>query len=707
MAAKPTRLPRRVLRPMPEKRFRKTVLGRIHLDRARSFVDEAFEQVGDTRQLRDSLQPEDRKRLARVLKEARRNKGLFRMGRLMVVVILLGLIAGGALVFKDRLMTRALEELLTRAAGAESNVAGLSFRPLRGELSTGGIRITDAGRPTHNILSLETTSFRISTLDLLRGSFIIEAMEGGGLAFGTRREEPGLVLEGGGATGSLAALGEDSFERGGSALEETMASLSLDRDPAAVIDELRARLESEALIAQATRDAENLARDWQQQLAAGRASIAELETLAGEIQDLRPADLNSPAALQDARETVESAGSRAQMLAGDLQESYARLDGRLGELRRLPARINAAVEADMELLRAQVPDGGMDLDSLARSTLQTFLASFLGNSYTRVTGIVTRLEQLQSLREPDQPTDGPGRGGVDIPFGSRALPRFLLREAQLSGALRVTLADVSSDPELTGRPVRLAVDAAGYAASGSVDLRESAAERASYQLLVPGLNPGLPPQAADLGFERVSGAGTLELSGNLSQDDRASGTLDLAVASLEVAAGPDAGRATNIIASLLTDAGSVEAVLEYELEDGRLRRLDGESTLRDALAGGVDALLDGLRSQAEARLRNELDRQIAERLAAYQDQLALLDGLQLESLEQLSSAATYREAVDAQEAALRARIAEVEGRAREEAEQLEAEARAEAEARGEAASDEARDQLEDAVRDRLPGFGRR
>lgn len=256
---KPTRLPRYVRNPVPEKRFRAKVLRRIHLDRERAFVDEAFELNDGTRRLRDSLSADDRKRLARVLKEAKKNRGLFRMGRLAAVLVILGLIVGGAALFKDRLMTRALEELLTLAAGAESNVDDLSFRPLRGQLSTGSIQITDAGRPTHNVVSLESTSLSISSVDLLRGSVIVELMEGTGLAFGSRRETPGEVLEGGGAAAGIATAGDAAVSRGSSALEETIASLSLDRDPAEIIAGLRDQLRSEALITDATADARRLA----------------------------------------------------------------------------------------------------------------------------------------------------------------------------------------------------------------------------------------------------------------------------------------------------------------------------------------------------------------------------------------------------------------------------------------------------------------
>ncbi|MFP4302624.1 MAG: hypothetical protein ACOC47_01150 [Alkalispirochaetaceae bacterium] len=64
------KIPRKFRKPVKEKFFRKKVLRRIHLDRDRTFVDEAFTRDSRGRyHLREGLSGEELNRLARILKE--------------------------------------------------------------------------------------------------------------------------------------------------------------------------------------------------------------------------------------------------------------------------------------------------------------------------------------------------------------------------------------------------------------------------------------------------------------------------------------------------------------------------------------------------------------------------------------------------------------------------------------------------------------
>jgi uncharacterized protein (TIGR03545 family) len=732
--ARSPRIKKKFTKPLSPKKFRKQVVRRIHLDRDRTFAESAFEEQSDgTYQLRGDMNAADRVRLAAILKEIRKNRGLLKMGRLSVVAIIIG---GGilfAVLFKDRLLENAAEEFLTTTFEAQSDIEELQFRPLQGRASLESLMITDADDPTRNLFELGQTEFSLSTGELLKGNVVIERLTAAAIAFGTERDTPGELFPA--ESDTEAEEGPSALDEVGSraqnAAAETFEGLGADIDPEAILAEVYDELESRRTVEALTQQAVETREFWETRLTATNDSVANIRSRTEQLGGTDPSELRSVDAIRavytDATETVEE----VETLYATVERSYQRLQADIAEVQGAQSRIQAAVSADMQSLRGRIPAIDVNPQEFAMATAETFVQSFLGTTYDRGMLVLDKVQSIQQARSARADgARGVGRGGVDVLFPSVRYPRFYLQEATASGRsgsrpIAVELQELSSHPDRVENPTSLAFRRGEFEVNGTVDMRSSADNRATYTLAVGALTPSLPPDAQQLGFDTLSGTAAVQGTGTISRAGILTGAMGVDVAEMSLTADASAPRTAQIVAEVLNSEGRVTADLTYEISDGRITRFSGETSLVDALRSRVTQLVAEVRAQVEARLQQELDALVEEQLGPYRDQLAALESLSDRSLEELRQAETYREIArnqqreiesrltslrDELEAELRAeaerRAAEIEEQARAEAERRAAEAEAQARAEAERRAQETRDRLEEEARDRiqLPSF---
>lgn len=703
MAAK---IPKKFQKPLTEKVFRKKVLRRIHLDRDRTFVEEMFRQDSEGRyHLREELSADERKRLATILKEIKKNRGFLKFGRLLVVVVIIAAVILFNILFKDRLLESAGERFLESAFQAESDIDGLRLRLLEGSITVEGLTIADRDAPMQNLIDLGATELSIRTLELLKGNLVVRRMGAEDIAFGTPRESSGAL------EGSLTREGEEDESgslqaRTERATEETLAALGMadfSVDPEELVAELSGSLRSREVVEEITGEAEALRASWDERIEDTADRVAAVQQQVEGLRSINPASIDSVPRALETYEEVTAVSERTEALYASVAGSSEAVQEAVATARQSRSRLEAAVEEDMESLRDRIPSMEIDAAEFATGTLRIFLESFLGSTYHRSMAIVERMRALQSRIPPGD--EGPGRGGWEVPYPSVAYPRFYLEEAEADGrdgdsTLAVRLAHLSSDPDLTGEPTALSYTQGRgeYTAelSGVVDLREGSENLGEYTLSLSGLEASLPPPAREIGFQDLSGKTTLSTAALLTREGTLDGRLDLTARELSLTAQASAGRTATIIAEALTATEEIEAQIAYRVEEGRVTAFSGTTTLAAALQARAEQLAAELAAQVERRLRSELDSLLENELADYREATGALESLSQRSLKELREAETYREVAREQKAAVEARVAELRQQAQDRA-------RAEVERQVE----EARDRAEEEARKRLelPSFG--
>lgn len=700
------KIPKKFQKPLTEKFFRKKVLSRIHLDRDRTFVEEMFRQDSDgSYHLREELSADERKRLATILKEIKKNRGFLKFGPLLVVAIIVAASIIFNLLLKDRLLESAGERFLESAFQAKSDIDGLQLRLLEGNITIEGLTIADREAPMQNLIELGATGFSIRTLELLKGNLVVRRMGAREIAFGTPRESSG-ALEGAATPAEGDGDGGSLQERAERATEETFAALGIadfSIDPEELVAESAESLRSRQVAEEITGEAQALRESWNTRIEDTAARVAAVELEVEGLRNIEPSSIDSlPRALETYQE-VTTVREEAERLYASAAESRQAVQEAVAAARASRGRLETAVEADMERLRDSIPSLEIDAAEFATGTLRLFLESFLGSTYHRGVAIIERMRALQSKIPPGQ--EGPGRGGWNVPFPSVAYPRFYLEEAEANGsdgttALSVRLEHLSSDPDLTGAPTALSYTQGrgDFTAdlSAMIDLREGSENLGEYTLTLSGLDATLPSAAREIGFQELAGKTSLTTVGRFSPEGSLEGHLDLTAREVSLAAGASAGRTVMIIAEALEATEEVAAQISYRVEDGRVTEFSGTTSLAQALRDRAEQLAAELAAQVEQRLRSELDSLLEDELADYRAATGALEALSQRSLEDLREAETYRAIAREQQSALEARVAELRR-------QAEDRARAEVERQVE----DARDRLEEEARKRLelPSFG--
>ena len=191
----------------------------------------------------------------------------------------------------------------------------------------------------------------------------------------------------------------------------------------------------------------------------------------------------------EARKSYEAVQAVAPVLSDaqtDLKGAGGDFQADLGKLRAGVSGANALLEQDIRYLRSRValPEGGLKgaVSGLARGMIEKKLGRFSSLAF-RALEAAGRMREKPAGDKKDAPAKKASRrAGRDVPFPTTSYPGFLLKSFAFSvkpdgGSLAGELKDLSSNPEMWGKPATFGADygAGGRSArvSGELDTRET------------------------------------------------------------------------------------------------------------------------------------------------------------------------------------------------------------------------------------------
>jgi len=685
-------IPKRFRKELPQKKFEKRILGRVHLPKERQFLDSVFEttSVGN-RRIPESISEEDRTHLAKLAKDIKANHGSVRRVRLAA----LGIIIVGVVIFNvfflDALLERAAERGLEAVFAARSEVGELDFSPLGGELRIGTVSVGDRRRPMRNLFELEALTASVNLVELLKGNVVIREASVATIRTGTPRSTSAALPGAERSDGEAGQDGPSLVERARDAAEGTFEGLSGLSDPAALVEQELSNLESPALVEDIRAQYETFTDRWTERVAAVETTSEETVALAARVRDVDPATLDTPQEIADAlvlvrraSQQVEAVRATARDISNATREEYRAVDNTL-------SRVQESLARDFEYIGSRLSMDSVDVSGFVSGLAEEFLLRLLGEVY----GTARRgLEIAERLRREADDAEG-GRGlsrapGRVVTFPAVVYPGFLLERAALGvepGGLDVRLdgelTSVSSNPALVGTPTRLSLSGAGAGVSLAAESELSYEDdgRAN-ELLTTVSGDGLSFRTAEiprLGALRSNYE--FQTSLQMATDGGATSRTTVELAGLEL----DRVETENLVVTAVQDvvAGldTVDLDAEFTISEGSAR-LDRLSTSADrAIREGVAATLRARRDEYVARARAELEGRIEEELSELEPLRERADGIRTE-------AARLRETLAARDRLIEEKRAELEERSRA----LAAEQR-------ERVEDEARDRLKDATED--------
>jgi uncharacterized protein (TIGR03545 family) len=621
--------------------------------------------------LRDDLNKEEKKFLKEAGKIAKENRGLVRIGMLVIIGLPLAGLVVFSLFFMNPLLTRLLESGLESLFRADAEVTGLQLRPLQPGLSIAAIVQGDENRPMTNLFEIEDIELRFNLDALLRGSMVIENLQAGSISWGGERRTSAALEE-------HAADEPDApaDSQGGGWVSSTGGSPALLGNLSAdsAMAELQALVRSPDLIASFSDEVRSAVPAW-----SSRADeiAAESEGFRSEYSGLLSTDIasiNDAATLASLADEFRRAGQEAKALSDNAVAGLRSSQAEFAVLQEGYREIRASIDEEIALVRSQVDavragSIGEPLEGLLRNLVGQALGEKAALLF-RGLELYERFRESGGARDADAPSVSPEfrPGGVEVPFPIPQYPDFLLRRAAVgvdaggAGNQSLEITNLSNQPELLAEPARIEYTGViGVPAEVriEVDARDPGVNVTSVSAAARGVSLSFdnPPQF--LGLDSIGGPSDIDFS--IVADSRAESLLDSRITLIDPdIVSADASRISQAISEALDSAERLFIDFESELApDGALVDPQMSSNIPGIISSAVGVLvseeIDRYRSELGARLDEYQQDLYSSLSASYAPALEGIGGIDAAAGE----AAGFEDRLGSLEQSARQRIADL------------------------------------------------
>ncbi len=599
--AKKTYRPDKFFRkPIPRKKFEKRCLGRMAHADDRAFLSSLFSLQDGAYRFTGTLDKAGAKRLKGLAKAIKADVGFLNPAPVVMLGILAGAFAVFIAFFMNPLLERAAEAGLSSAFQAKAEIAGFRLNIFGMGVSMRSLAIADRDAPMTNLVESGPIRLKLDPAAAFRLRVRIEEARADRLAFGTPRKESGALPE------------YPPREKAKDAAAETPPMVDLSAfDAKALLEREKDKLASMKAYAEAKDAYARIETEWKDRVESSKKGVDDLKASSERLRNLDPKKVKT---IDEARKAIADIQALKASASGVTDAAKGAAGGLKKDMDAALALEKAAVAAmdkDRAYLRSLVdPRSGA-----AFGALEPTLRAMLSDSSEKYLNYGLRaLEVLDGLKakgaaakagggkaggkkaatEKRKKAGGPK--GRDYPFPVGGYPAFWLvkLDSSFNDGSRdwvLSLADVSTEPDLVNAPSRLLLNVKGSGfgaeAKASADFRSASGGAYLVEAAGNGLPVDLKEGLSSIGLDGFSGSG----GGTLRAEGRAAGGIDLR-ADLSVTKASVSG-ARGAIGSAVAEGvrklGVVEAGIEYR-----------------KAAGGDDAF----------KLRTNLDKIAAEAAAA-------------------------------------------------------------------------------------------
>ncbi len=361
-------------------------------------------------------------------------------------VAVLTLITAFWWVAADWLVKTAVEEGGSAVLGArvELDDATVSFSPLGVTLTN--LQVTNPDQPMRNLVQLGKVEAQLSLPKLLLGQVIVENLEADNVRLDTPRSRSGALPVQPEVMGEREESGaDDNLDL--SVVEEKLPSAKeiLAREPLkteAQIEQLKEEWNSRSQRLDQSLQALPTEESWQ----AYKQKFDEINS--GKIKSL--ADLNRRReALKELKTALRQDKEALAQTREEIRQARSGLKAALTQLKQAPAEDLARIKQKYSFDSASLGNfSGLLFGDEAKAWIE------------QLQPWVERIQQIAETSEEEPPTPPRGQGRVIHFPASEPLPDMLIRKAKLGlvtemGNIDVLLTDVTHQPQILGRPMRL------------------------------------------------------------------------------------------------------------------------------------------------------------------------------------------------------------------------------------------------------------
>ncbi|HET7025664.1 MAG TPA: hypothetical protein VFI39_10710 [Gemmatimonadales bacterium] len=560
---------------------------------------------------------------------------LFRWKAVVPLVVFLGVVCLGWLLFADMLGRRAVIAVGTKMTGAEVDLAAFHVHLLRGSVELDGLQVANAADLSRNSFEAGQMVLDLDPAALFEKKLVIDRLAATGVRIGARRRTPARPIPKVAADSASALAAAKAFASkvsvpllrltpvdsikalvlDPSQLKSLQAAAALQRRSDSASTALRSRYDSLAL--PPVLDSSKALAARMAKFNAGTAGVAGVQQAVKDLNQgiarIKDAEARVAALQRTAAASAATLSDGARALDAARQQDYGLARGLLKLPTVSPTDISAALFGPMVTERFQQV---VYWSALARKYMPAGMLPRKdpGPKRIRMAGTTVRFPLLHQL-----PTFLLRRGDLGVSFGGDSARDYAftaaVQGATSDPALYGRLTTFTGKGQVTGKsPMSIdlggALDHTGPVAVDSASGIVTGIALPTFQL--PGLN-----------YSAVPGAGTASLSFTV-RGDQLHGRWTVTAPQVSWVRDSSAGGASSVdqlIGKVLRGIGTLS--LQADLS-GTLAapQVAVRSNVGDAVASGVSAMLGQAARDAEAKARAEVDRQVGKQVAAAKAKVA-------------------------------------------------------------------------------------
>ena len=547
-----------------EKKFHKKVLKKLYIPTDKLYVESFFTAFTDPKKgpcykfnPETVLSKADSKRLARIAKQIKKQKGRFDFVGIGVSVACIAILVLSLTVFRNSIARFVLVTTLESTFGARVDIALVDVDLLDARFTLVDLEVANKKEPMQNLFGLGKMELYFDLLELSRGKLISNNVEVSGVTWNTARSISGALppkkqkkinekqarakKEASSTKPNLvsAAIGTELNKlKSGISIDSGIGAVKDQFNPVAYFETQKESLLTPAIASRIQAEVPVLVGSWQTK------STEITKTVDTVIQDgSKVLKINVPGikTVQEAKtaleeinnavKTVEKTNSTVSTLAKDISAD-AKMVSTLSREAEQAIKNDASRVKDLaESVKSfDLADGG----NLVSGIFETFTISTLGAYYPYMEKGLSLLKNIQTSNTKTKKQSLKAKStvvsrlpGRDFNFGDDSSPRILFKNIHLSAldsasslSADARVQNVTNDADRLGSPLIFNGEgkfkALKFALDGTVDLRLGASEIVDTAVSGRGLSLSL----GDSDSEKIPGLpsikGSLELAGKIS-----------------------------------------------------------------------------------------------------------------------------------------------------------------------------------------------
>jgi uncharacterized protein (TIGR03545 family) len=382
--------------------------------------------------------------------------------------------------FFDYNLKKVLEYAGYQALGAEVDIGQIKTSFWHASFRAENIEVTNAEKPTHNIVSIGDVRFGLLWDGLLRAKFVVNEMAVEKIEIDSPRKFPGKVkppeaevtksnepgtLEKNAKALKGAALNTLQQKYSGNALGDIATLLAGGGSGEPNFAGLENQLASKQKLKEVEADFQEKQKKWNEKLKT-LPNNAEIQELGKRFSAIKTKNFKSPAEVQQSLQQISAVLKDAnqkyqtvQDLSKDLTTDLKNFDQQMNELNELIKKDTATLQAHL-----QIPE--LDAKSLSEAVFAQYMGKYL-RMFAHYKALADQYLPPNVLKkktaEPDPSlVPHPRARGVTYEFGRpKAYPLFWIKKISISsqagasaysGNVQGVVTDVTSNQRLVGRP---------------------------------------------------------------------------------------------------------------------------------------------------------------------------------------------------------------------------------------------------------------